>query len=122
MKKKIFEYFDNSIEVNKAVVDGLLDEIIARTTEGAYADGYDEGHDDGRIDGYEDGYADGRTGGYEDGYNNGLEEGYTNGYDSAYQEVAANENLKPENIRKGVDLFGVIGTYEGEPTEEPPEE
>ena len=97
MKKKIFEYFDNSTEVNKAVVDGLLDEIIARTTEGAYADGY------------------------EDGYEIGLEEGYTNGYEGAYQEVAANENLKPENIRKGVELFGVIGTYEGEP-EEPIEE
>ena len=110
MKKKIFEYFDNSIEVNKAVVDGLLDEIIAKTAEEAYADGYDEGH------------ADGRTGGYEDGYNKGLEEGYTNGYDSAYQEVAANENLKPENIRKGVELFGVIGTYEGEPIEDPIEE
>lgn len=93
MKKKIFEYFDNSIEVNKAVVDGLLDEIIAKTTEEAYADGYDEGYDDG------------------------LEEGYTDGYDSAYQEVAANENLKPENIKKGVNLFGVIGTYEGEPEE-----
>lgn len=98
MKKKIFEYFDNSIEVNKAVVDGLLDEIIARTTEGAYTDGYEEGYD------------------------SGFEDGHTDGYDSAYQEVAANENLKPENIRKGVDLFGVIGTYEGEPTEEPPEE
>ena len=98
MKKKIFEYFDNSIEVNKAVVDGLLDEIIARTTEGAYADGYDEGYD------------------------SGFEDGHTDGYNSAYQEVVANENLKPENIRKGVDLFGVIGTYEGEPTEEPPEE
>ena len=98
MKKKIFEYFDNSIEVNKAVVDGLLDEIIARTTEGTYVDGYEDGHADG------------------------FEEGHTNGYNSAYEEVAANENLKPENIRKGVDLFGVIGTYEGEPTEEPPEE
>ena len=90
MKKKIFEYFDNSIEVNKAVVDGLLDEIIAKTTE--------------------------------DGYDNGLEVGYTNGYNSAYQEVVANENLKPENIRKGVNLFGVIGTYEGEPIEEEEEE
>lgn len=86
MKKKIFEYFDNSIEVNKAVVDGLLDEIIAGTTEEAY------------------------------------EDGRTNGYNSAYEEVTANENLKPENIRKGVKLFGVTGTYEGEPTEEPPEE
>lgn len=102
MKKKIFEYFDNSIEVNKAVVDGLLDEIIARTTEGAYADGYADGHNEG--------------------YDSGFEDGYTNGYNSAYEEVAANENLKPENIRKGVDLFGVIGTYEGEPTEEPIEE
>ena len=98
MKKKIFEYFDNSIEVNKAVVDGLLDEIIAKTTEEAYADGYDEGYD------------------------SGFEDGHTDGYNSAYQEVAANENLKPENIRKGVELFGVIGTYEGEPTEEPIEE
>lgn len=98
MKKKIFEYFDNSTEVNKAVVDGLLDEIIAKTTEEAYADGYDEG--------------------YDEGYDNGFEDGHTNGFESAYQEVAANENLKPENIRKGVDLFGVIGTYEGEPIEE----
>ena len=95
MKKKIFEYFDNSTEVNKAVLDGLLDEIIAKTAEEAYADGY------------------------EDGYDEGLEEGYTNGYKGAYQEVAANENLKPENIRKGVELFGVTGTYEGEPTEDP---
>jgi hypothetical protein len=87
-------------EVNKAVLDGLLDEIIAKTTEEAYADG--------RMDGYED------------GYDHGLEDGYTNGYEGAYQEVAANENLKPENIRKGVELFGVIGTYEGEPIEEPP--
>ena len=94
MKKKIFEYFDNSIEVNKAVVDGLLDEIIAGTAEEAYDEGYDSG----------------------------FEDGYTDGYNSAYQEVAANENLKSENIRKGVNLFGVIGTYEGEPTEEPPEE
>ena len=100
MKKKIFEYFDNSTEVNKAVLDGLLDEIIAKTAEEAYADG--------RMDGYED------------GYDHGLEDGYTNGYEGAYQEVVANENLKPENIRKGVDLFGVIGTYEGEPEE--PEE
>jgi hypothetical protein len=100
MKKKIFEYFDNSTEVNKAVLDGLLDEIIAKTAEEAYGDG--------RIDGYDE------------GYDEGLEEGYTNGYDSCYQDVAANENLKPENIRKGVDLFGVIGTYEGEPIEEPP--
>ena len=38
MKKKIFEYFDNSTEVNKAVLDGLLDEIIAKTAEEAYAD------------------------------------------------------------------------------------
>lgn len=94
MKKKILEYFDNSTEVNKAVLDGLLDEIIAKTAEEAYADGY------------------------EDGYDHGLEDGYTNGYDSAYDEIAANENLKPENIRKGVELFGVIGTYEGEPIEE----
>ena len=94
MKKKILEYFDNSTEVNKAVLDGLLDEIIARTTEEAYADGYNEGYD------------------------NGLEDGYTYGFEYAYQEVAANENLKPENIKKGVDLFGVIGTYEGEPIEE----
>lgn len=100
MKKKIFEYFDNSTEVNKAVLDGLLDEIITEATEEGYADGH--------IDGYDEGYDD------------GLEEGYTNGYDSAYQEVATNENLKPENIRKGVELFGVIGTYEGEPEE--PEE
>jgi len=94
MKKKIFEYFDNSTEVNKAVLDGLLDEIIAKTAEEAYADG--------RIDGYEE----------------GLEDGHTNGYNSAYDEITTNENLKPENIRKGVDLFGVIGTYEGEPIEE----
>lgn len=78
MKKKIFEYFDNSTEVNKAVLDGLLDEIIAKTAEDAY----------------------------------------DNGYEDAYQEVAADENLKPENIRKGVVLFGVKGAYEGEPTEE----
>ena len=97
MKEKIFECFDNSTEVNKAVLDGLLDEIIAKTAEEAYADGY------------------------EDGYDKGLE-GYTNGYEGAYQEVAANENLKPENIRKGVELFGVMGTYEGEPTEDPIEE
>jgi len=94
MKKKIFEYFDNSTEVNKAVLDGLLDEIIAKTAEEAYADG--------RIDGYEE----------------GLEDGHTNGYNSAYDEITTNENLKPENIRKGVELFGVIGTYEGEPIEE----
>lgn len=80
------------------MVDGLLDEIIAKTTEEAYTDGYEEGYD------------------------SGFEDGHTDGYNSAYQEVAANENLKPENIRKGVDLFGVIGTYEGEPTEEPIEE
>ena len=98
MKEKIFEYFDNSTEVSKAVLDGLLDEIIANTTGEAYADGYEKGYD------------------------KGLEEGYTNGYEGAYQEVAANENLKPENIRKGVELFGVIGTYEGEPTEDPIEE
>lgn len=104
MKKKIFGYFDSSTEVNKAVVDGLLDEIIAKTTEKAYYDG--------RIKGFDHGYS--------VGFGEGHDIGYDEGHDSAYQEVAANENLKPENIRKDVDLFGVIGTYEGEPIEEEP--
>ena len=114
MKKKIFEHFDNSTEVNKAVLDGLLDEIIAKTAEEAYYNGRIKGFDHG----YSVGFGEGHGHGYTEGYDDGLEEGYTNGYDSAYQEVAANENLKPENIRKGVELFGVIGTYEGEPIEE----
>lgn len=95
MKKKIFRYFNNnSTEANKAVVNGLLDEIIASAEHGAAVEAYAEGH------------------------SVGYDEGRDSGYDSAYQEVAANENLKPENIKKGVDLFGVIGTYEGEPIEE----
>ena len=114
-----------------SVIDGTLD------TSTYYNDGLNDGQQMGYTEGHSAGYSEGYTNGETDGYNVGYQDGVNEatptlqevnvtpsaqsqtitpnqGYDGLSKVVVSGDSdLVAENIKQGVEIFGVTGTHQG---------
>ena len=79
----------------------LTSQELEDLTQAHYANGYDDGHDEGVKNGYNEGIKNGYNEGVKDGYDEGVKNGYNEGYDDGrYEGVKDGYN---EGIKNGHD-------------------